>query len=97
MRTIRNPRRHQILDPQTPQRSAPVQAHGIDDLLMKVQKELMPERAQEIVAINTETGEFTLGLTFHEACESFRARWPHGPLYVCRVDGGPGMRMYGRS
>ncbi|GEM_PF-4504879 len=94
---IRLPFRKRIVDPRLPRRAKPREEQRIDALLKNVQDALMPEHAAEIVAINTDNGEYAVGLTFHEACESFRARWPSGPMYVCRVDGGPGLRIRGRS
>lgn len=94
---MRTPYRKRIMDPRLPRRAKPREEQWIDDLLKNVQDALMPQHAAEIVAINTDNGEYVVGPTFHEACESFRARWPNGPIYVCRVDGGPGLRIRGRS
>lgn len=94
---IRNPYRKRIMNPTLPRRAKPLEEQRIDGMLKNVQDALMPEHGAEIVAINTENGEYAVGMTFHEACEGFRARWPNGPMYVCRVDGRPGLHIRGRS
>lgn len=76
-----------------PKGARPDEDSQVEVVLKCVQNELMPERARDIVAINTETGEYVVGKDFGEACDGFRERWPHGPLYVCQVDGGPALRM----
>jgi hypothetical protein len=87
-----------IMDPRLPRRAKPREEQRIDDLFLKnVQDALMPQHAAEVVAINTGNGEYVVGQTFHEACEKFLARWPKGPLYICRVDGGPALHLRCRS
>jgi hypothetical protein len=61
--------------------------------LKKIQEDLMPEHAKEIVAINAITGEYVLGQSFVEATDAFDARWPHALSFVCRVDRGPALRL----
>ena len=64
-----------------------------DGFLKEVQEELIPDHAKEIVAINVDTGEYLLGHSFVEATDAFDARWPHALSFVCRVDGGPALRL----
>ncbi len=93
-KTVQPPYRRRVAAPKLP----PVAPDpDIEEMLKKVQDELMPEHATDIVAINTETGEFAVAESFPEACEAFNARWPTGTMYVCQVDGGPGVRMYFKS
>lgn len=94
---IRLPFGKRIMDPRLPRRAKPREEQRIDALLKNVQDELMPQHAAEIVVINTDNGEYAVGPTFHEACEKFLARWPKGPMYICRVDGGPALHLRGRS
>lgn len=65
----------------------------VDGYLEKIQEELMPEKAKMVVAINLETGEYTLGKDSAEAKAAFQKRWPNGGYFVCRVDGTPSGRM----
>jgi hypothetical protein len=64
-----------------------------DGFLKKIQEDLMPAHTQEIVAINVDTGEYVLGHSFVEATDAFDARWPHALSFVCRIDGGPALRL----
>ncbi len=66
-------------------------------ILQEIQKTLLPEHASEIVAINVETGEYTLGSTTIEARTAFRKRWPGQLTYLIRVDGGPVVKFHGMS
>lgn len=66
-----------------------------EQILREIQKTLLPDHASEIVAINVETGEYTLGRTAREAQEAFRARWPNQLAYRVRVDGGPVFKFHG--
>ena len=65
----------------------------IDGYLEKIQGKLMPEKAKMVVAINTETGEYVLGMDSGEAATAFHKRWPKGGYFMCRVDGTPSGRM----
>lgn len=65
----------------------------VDSFLEKIQEELLPEKAEMIVAINTETGEYVLGRDAGEASRAFGAKWPKSGFYMCRVDGRPAIRM----
>jgi hypothetical protein len=65
----------------------------IDSYLEKIQEKLMPEKAEMIVAINVQTGEYALGEDFGEAAKAFHKRWPKGAFYMCRVNGTPAIRM----
>jgi hypothetical protein len=89
----RHPSRRGVMDLASPGRARPSERQRVDTLLQKVQDKLMPAHAEDIVAINTQTGEYAVGSTFGEACERFHARWPRGPVYLCRVDGGPALHL----
>jgi hypothetical protein len=65
----------------------------VDSILEKIQEELMPDKAKMVVAINTQTGEYTLGEDSVQARDAFLKRWPNGGYHLCRVDGTPSMRM----
>lgn len=65
----------------------------INSYLAKIQKELEPEQAKMVVAINTQTGEYVLGHDSGEASAAFRRRWPNRGSHICRVDGSPSGRM----
>jgi hypothetical protein len=67
-----------------------------DQFLKAVQGQLLPYHAQEFVAINMVTGEYTLGHTPREAAEAFEASWPDVLMFRCRVDGGPVAKFRGR-
>lgn len=65
----------------------------IDERLTKIQDQLMPEHGELVVAINMETGEYALGRDNGEAHKEYMKRWPDGGYFMCRVNGGPAMRM----
>ena len=65
----------------------------VDACLDKIQKELAPDKAKLVVAINLVTGEYALGADSREALAEFRKRWPDRGYYMCRVDGSPSGRM----
>jgi hypothetical protein len=67
-----------------------------DEFLKRIQEELMPDHAAEIVAINMMTGEYVLAPTSGQAFEAYRARWPDILMFLCRVDGGPSTKFHGR-
>jgi hypothetical protein len=66
------------------------------EILAELQKTLLPEHASKVIAINVNTGDYLLANTRHEAWQEFRKRWPGTLGYVCRVDGGPVVKFYGR-
>lgn len=61
--------------------------------MRRIQAKLMPEHELDIVAINMLTGDYTIGKTMKEVMDQFNAQWPGYPSYVCRVDGGPAVRI----
>ncbi len=67
-----------------------------DSFLARIQKDLLPEHAHEILAINMETGEFVLGATAEEASEKFDKLWADVLMFKCRVDGGPVAKFHGK-
>jgi hypothetical protein len=64
-------------------------------ILQDIQKTLLPEHASEIVAINVENGEYTLGRTTIDAITAFKKRWPNQLAYLIRADGGPVAKFHG--
>jgi hypothetical protein len=62
-------------------------------ILARIQPELLPRHAAEIVAINVTTGEFILAETAREASRKFHERWPDEISYQVRADGGPVGRL----
>lgn len=58
-------------------------------ILARIQPELLPERAEEIVAINVTTGEYVVAKVKKDAQMAFRERWPDEIAYIVRADGGP--------
>ncbi|MEK6259309.1 MAG: hypothetical protein AABP62_11895 [Planctomycetota bacterium] len=67
----------------------------MDQVLAEIQRELMPDHALDVVAINLETGEYERGRDDLDAALKFRARWPGQMSYLVRVDGGPVAKFYG--
>ena len=67
----------------------------IEQFLAEIQRELMPDHAHDVVAINLETGEYVLGTEGLDAVMKFRARWPGQLSYLVRVDGGPVAKFHG--
>jgi len=65
----------------------------INSYLEKIQKELKPEQARLVVAINIQTGQYALGEDSNEALTNFRNRWPDSGFHLCRVDGSPSGRI----
>jgi len=58
-------------------------------ILARIQPELLPDKADQIVSINVTTGEYVLADTLREATRKFRERWPDELFYQVRADGGP--------
>jgi hypothetical protein len=73
----------------------PKPKHAEEVYLERIQHKLMPDHADEIVAINTDTGEYVLGYDVHQAFAAFRSRWPDSAMYLCKVDGGPAVKFHG--
>ncbi|HLQ44485.1 MAG TPA: hypothetical protein VK137_07145 [Planctomycetaceae bacterium] len=67
----------------------------IAQFLKAIQEELMPEHANEVVAINLETGEYTLGEDDLAAWLAFKKRFPKVFCHLVRVDGGPVAKFHG--
>ena len=65
-------------------------------ILKQLQRTLLPEHASDYVAINVETGEHVLGPTKEQVQEEFSKSWPDALPFLCRVDGGPVVKFYGR-
>ena len=62
-------------------------------MLKKIQRRLKPEDADAVLAINTETGEFVLGVDYGDAYRAFRAKFGNVAHYACRVDGSPAIQV----
>ncbi len=79
---------------QLPRRQAQQRA---EQFLVEIQKELTPDQAAQLVAINLETGEYVLGKEGEvlEVSRAFRKRFPDQLPYVVRVDGGPVTKFHG--
>lgn len=60
-----------------------------DELLKELQKTLLPDHADEVVAIEVENGGYVLGKTPHEAVLKFWEQFPDKLMFLVRVDGGP--------
>jgi hypothetical protein len=67
-----------------------------DAILKELQKTLLPEHANEIIAIDVESGDYCLGKTSREAWTALRQRHPDRVAYVARVDGGPAFTYHGK-
>jgi hypothetical protein len=67
-----------------------------DRFLVAIQEELMPEHANEFVAINMETGEYVLAASAHQAFLKYIKRWPDVLNFLVRVDGGPTVKFHGK-
>jgi hypothetical protein len=64
-------------------------------ILQEIQASLLPEHASEVVAINVENGQYTLGRTTVDAVSAFKKRWPNQLAYLIRADGGPVAKFRG--
>lgn len=71
-------------------------ARRSQEYLNEAQKVLMPEQAAKFIAINMVTGEYVLGDRPGKASAAFQARWPDHLFFLCRVDGGPAYKFYGK-
>jgi hypothetical protein len=66
------------------------------EVLQRIQKDLLPAHASDIVAINVETGEYELGQGPLEAQTAFGRRWAGQVCYLVRGDGGPINKFHGK-
>jgi hypothetical protein len=64
-------------------------------IFQRIQPELLPEHAKDMVAINVDTGEYELGHTPMEAQIAFQKRWPGKLYFMIRGDGGPVNKFHG--
>ena len=76
-----------------PERMVRDPKNAIDQVLRRIQAELMPEHALKILAINMYNGEYAMADDMNKALKEFRARWPDDGVYLIRVDGGPAGRL----
>lgn len=65
-------------------------------ILKELQKVLLPEHTNEIIAIDVESGDYYLGKTSSEALAAFRQHHPDRVAWMARVDGGPVVKYHGR-
>ena len=64
--------------------------------LTKIGPNLMPDRAEDVIAINIETGEYLLEDDSDEDVRfKFRKKWPGRHPYVSRVNGRAAIRFHG--
>jgi hypothetical protein len=66
------------------------------EILQRIQKDLLPTHAADIVAINVETGDYELGSGPLEAQIAFSKRWAGQVCYLVRGDGGPINKFHGK-
>ena len=66
-----------------------------DAILKELQKTLLTEHANEIIAIDVESGDYCLGKTSREAWTALRQQHPDCVEYVRRVDGEPVRKYHG--
>jgi hypothetical protein len=66
------------------------------EILSRIQHELMPRHASDVVGINLESGEYVLGETYDEAHDAFHERWPNLVGFMIRVNGGPVFKFHGK-
>ena len=59
------------------------------EALKRLQVELLPEHAEEIVALDPYTGDYALGPDGKEALRRFREQYPGRIAWMARADGGP--------
>lgn len=64
-----------------------------EQILARIQPELLPDHAEEILAINVTTGEYLLAETLREVSRAFKERWPDEIGFMVRADGGPVARV----
>lgn len=78
---------------EAPERWDPNWAITPERLLQHIQAKHMPAQKLDIVAINLENGEYIIAADANQALKGFRERWPEDGFYLCRVDGGPAMKL----
>jgi hypothetical protein len=66
------------------------------ETLQRIQRDLLPKHASDVVAINVETGEYELGSGPLEAQTAFSRRWPGQICFLVRGDGGPVNKFHGK-
>ena len=66
-------------------------------ILTELQKTLLPDHAEDIIAIDVDGGDYYLGETRHEALAAFRREHPDRVAWVIRADGGPVVKYHGRA
>jgi hypothetical protein len=66
------------------------------EILQRIQGDLLPSHAADIVAINVQTGEYEVGSGPLEAQIAFNKHWPGQVCYLVRGDGGPINKFHGK-
>lgn len=67
-----------------------------DELLKELQKILLPEHADQVIAIDIESGSYVLGETPTETALKFQERFPGRLMFLVRVDGGAVVKYHNR-
>ena len=67
-----------------------------DELLKELQKTLLPDHADEVIAIEVENGGYVLGKTANEAFQKFLEEFPGKLMFLVRVDGGAVVKYHDR-
>lgn len=66
------------------------------EFLRAIQKDLLPDHASQLVAINLDDGQYVLGEDDEaKLSRVFRRRFPGQIPYIVRVDGGPVVKFHG--
>lgn len=60
-----------------------------EQILARIQPELLPAQADKFLSINVTTGEYVAADTLRESTRAFRERWPDEVAFQVRADGGP--------
>ncbi|MBI1930009.1 hypothetical protein HYR99_37875 [Candidatus Poribacteria bacterium] len=67
-----------------------------DELLKELQKTLLPDHADEVIAIEVESGGYVLGKTPTETALKFWEQFPDKLMFLVRVDGGAVVKYHNR-
>ena len=61
--------------------------------LHELQPSLLPEHAEDLIAIEPDSGEYVLAQDRRDVYDRFDEKFPDKLAYVMRVDGGPVLRV----
>lgn len=62
----------------------------------RVKEQVEPRHLGEFLALNVETGAYTLGIDSRTALQTARAQWPNGSLFLLRVGYPTAVKIGGR-